>query len=59
LLRALRDIALTTRDPEILGSLLARADRVIDGCRERLDHTARETLQTRLAAVRTAVERGE
>ena len=56
LLRALHDIGSATRDPEIRARLLARAERVLEGCRGRLDDAALARLTERLAALRAAVE---
>ena len=55
LLRALGDIAVTTSDPAIRGQLLALANRVMEGARDRLDEAAVARLGDRLAALHTIV----
>jgi len=59
LLRTLQDIAVTTSDPVIRGQLLLRADRVLEGCRGRLDEAATARLRDRLAALHVMVEGAE
>ena len=53
LLRTLADIAVTTSDPVIRGQLLALANRVMEGARDRLDEAAVARLGDRLAAYMT------
>jgi uncharacterized membrane protein len=55
LLRVLHDIASTTDDADIRARLKVRADRVLEGCRRRLDQNALDRLQERLKALHTAV----
>ena len=55
LLRLLLYIAATTDDAEIRARLLARADRVFEGCRGRLNDTALERLRERLAALHASL----
>jgi uncharacterized membrane protein len=58
LLRTLQDIAVTTDDAAIRGLLVARAERVMEGCRSRLDEAAQARLSDRLAELHTIVEAG-
>jgi uncharacterized membrane protein len=58
LLRTLQDIALTTDDAAIGALVVSRADRVVAGCRLRLDGAAVRRLDDRLAVVRSIVEGG-
>ncbi len=51
LLRALGDIAESTRDVEIHACLAARARRVYEGCRTRLEEPDLEKLRSRLALI--------
>ncbi len=55
MLRVLHDVAVTTDDVEIRARLRARADRVFEGCRARLDAIALERLRERLAALHAAL----
>ena len=52
LLRALDDIAASTEDQGVRTLLTARAQRVYDGCRDRLHEPDLETLRRRLGALR-------
>ena len=56
LLRTLQDIAVTTEDPLVRWRLLARANRVIEGSRGRLDDAALARLSDRLERLRSIVE---
>jgi uncharacterized membrane protein len=58
LLRTLQDIAVTTDDPMIHRRLLVRADRVMEGCRGRLNEASLARLSDRLAALHENVETG-
>ena len=51
LLRAFDDIAASTEDQGVRASLMARARRVCDGCRERLPEADLETLRRRMDAL--------
>jgi uncharacterized membrane protein len=59
LLRVLQDIAVTTRDPEICGRLLARANRVFDGCRTEFDEATLAPMRERLLVLHAAAEGGD
>jgi uncharacterized membrane protein len=48
MMRVLHDAAATTRDPAIRSLMRARADRVVEGCRDRLDAAGLKRLQGRL-----------
>jgi uncharacterized membrane protein len=51
LLRALGDIASTTKDAAIRATIQERGKRIVDGCRERLDDAELQSLRIRLVAL--------
>jgi uncharacterized membrane protein len=55
LMRALADISSTTRDPAILGRLLDRGKRVIDGCAGQIQEFDLARLQARLARLESGL----
>jgi hypothetical protein len=55
MLRVLHDVASATDDVDIRARLKARADRVLEGCRSRLDEHALARLRARLETVHAAV----
>jgi uncharacterized membrane protein len=58
MVRVLQDAAATTRDPVIRSLMRARAERVVEGCRDRLDATGLKRLQGRLEEMLRALDRG-
>jgi len=55
MLRALHDIAATTKDPEIHQLLIDRATRIVAGCAERLGENELKEIRARLAALQTVL----
>jgi len=55
MLRALHDIAATTKDPEIHQLLIDRATRIVAGCAERLGEDELKEIRARLAALQTVL----
>jgi uncharacterized membrane protein len=58
LLRAFIDIAGVTTDPQLRGTILSRAQRLVAGCRNRLAEDELSKLQQRLALFESMVTRG-
>jgi len=55
MLRALRDIAATTQDPEIHRILIDRANRIVAGCAEHLGEDELKDIRGRLSALQTVL----
>jgi uncharacterized membrane protein len=55
MLRALRDIAATTQDPEIHRILIDRANRIVAGCAGHLGEDGLREIRSRLSALQTVL----
>ena len=59
LLRALGDIAQTTKDPEIHRMAVDRANRIVAGCAERLGENEMREIRVRLSALESALAQAQ